>query len=97
MTSMDVHDPGLGVMVSRLADRQIPAPLMVNRDDEQIAVIVRSQAYSPRLHHFRQNEEGWLTCHACPEPTVIISRPLNLADALDWANQHWADNHREAK
>lgn len=99
MTSMDITDLAdtLYSTIGKLTRRQISGPVYVTRGDEQVAVIIRSQPYAPKLHHFQQDENGWLTCHQCPEPTTLSARPLNLAEALDTANQHWADNHREQK
>lgn len=99
MSTLDFRDMSATMrhMINGLAERKISGPLHVAKDGEPMAVIIRSQAYTPSLHHFQQDENGWLTCHQCPEPTTLSARPLNLAEALDTANQHWADNHREPK
>lgn len=100
MTSMDVTDLAdtLYSTIGKLTRRQISGPIYVTRGGEQVAVIIRSQAYAPKLDNFGQNGDGWMTCSLCaPDGAVIGPRPLDLGDAVRTANEHWSTRHQEQK
>lgn len=96
MSHIDVRDlaVNLGGVLRGLSDHTTSGPLYVVDAGQQIAVIIRSQSYAPRLDLFTTNDEGWLVCGHCSPAAVIGPKPLNLADAHQTANSHWGTRHR---
>lgn len=90
--------------IGKLTRRQISGPIYVTRGGEQVAVIIRSQAYAPKLDQFRiipGDDAVYLTCKEPIGPQcecfAMHDEGTDLGTMLDTANQHWADNHREPK
>ncbi len=71
-------------------------PLLVTRDGQPEAVIIRHKAYAPRLHHFG-TDHGGIVCNHCEPPTRIPCDTSSLAVAIEAANRHWHDTHRQPR
>lgn len=83
-------------IIGGLPDHTTRGPIYVTRDGEPEAVIIRHKAYAPRLHHFDITTQNKLRCLLCPPGTGDFGRPLqHLGEAIEWANEHWRENHRE--
>lgn len=83
-------------IIGGLPDHTTRGPIQVTRNGVPEAIIIRAQAYAPRLHHFDINEQGRLCCLLCPPGIRDFGRPLqHLGEAVEWANEHWRDHHRK--
>jgi hypothetical protein len=97
MNPIDIRDLALSLsdLLAGLDSHLTRGPLLVTRDDEPEAVIIRHRAYAPRLHHFDITPDNRLLCLLCPPETGTFGRPLqHLGEAIEWANAHWCDTHR---
>jgi hypothetical protein len=91
---VDIRELALNLndLIAGLADHRTRGPLLVTRDGEPEAVIIRHRVYAPRLHHFDITPQGRLLC---PPETGAFGAPLqHLGEAIEWANTHWRENHR---
>lgn len=99
MNPIDIWD--LAVNLDDLLTAEGPGrprfPLLVTRDGDPIAVIIRHEAYAPRLQDFTQTPLGDLMCHRCEPPQAIAHYPEDLAVAHRTANEHWRDTHQKRK
>jgi hypothetical protein len=84
--------PAVLMLARLLADRTMSGPLLLVDGDDELAVMIRAQAYAPRLDDFEVTLTGAVHCKLCDSAEVASSRLLG--DALDAANRHWADRHR---
>ena len=84
-------------MITGLAERNIPGPLYVAKNGQQIAVIIRSEAYAPKLDKFTTTRDGDILCDACSGMRFMVGEPYNLDSTVKAANQHWNDTHREPR
>ena len=102
MKPIDVHELALNLsdIIGGLDSHRTRGPLLVTRDGQPEAVIIRNEAYAPRLHDFAF-VGGGILCHRCPDgpfgPGRIPCDTSSLGVALKAANQHWRDTHRETK
>ena len=96
MSTLDFHDMSATMrhMITGLADRAISGPLYVAKDGQPLAVIIRAQAYAPRLQDFDVRQDGDIQCIHCPGQAIVVANPYNLGVAAEAANQHWNDTHR---
>ncbi|MFB7672900.1 hypothetical protein ACFC26_15980 [Kitasatospora purpeofusca] len=97
MNPIDIHDLArdLDHLLAGLDSHQTRGPLLVTRDGEPEAVIIRHKAYAPRLHHFDITPQNELRCLLCPPATGTFGPPLqHLGEAVTWANAHWRETHR---
>lgn len=83
-------------LIGGLPDHTTRGPLLVTRDGEPEAVIIRHAAYAPRLHDFAI-VQGGILCWRCPMPETIHCDTSSLGVVLDAANLHWRETHRKAK
>lgn len=85
-------------IIRDLGDRRISGPLYVHRDGEPEAVIIRAKAWAPKLHDFGFARENGgiagITCNLCPDSPVIDGWLESLGNAIESANKHWRDTHR---
>lgn len=97
MNPIDIRDlaSNLDELLAGLDSHKTRGPLLVTRDGQPEAVIIRHKAYAPRLHHFDITPQNRLHCLLCPPETAMFGRPLqHLGEAVEWANEHWRTNHR---
>ncbi|MFD7416825.1 hypothetical protein [Kitasatospora purpeofusca] len=97
MNPIDIRDLALDLdhLLAGLDSHQTRGPLLVTRDGEPEAVIIRHQAYAPRLHHFDITPQNRLRCLLCPPGSGEFGAPLqHLGEAVSWANAHWRETHR---
>ena len=103
MSTLDFGDMSATMrhMITGLAERNIPGPLYVAKNGQQIAVIIRSEAYAPRLHLFAigANNDGtpYICCDQCDGFNWTMESPRNLGAACEAANKHWRETHREPR
>lgn len=95
MNPIDVRDlaMNLGAVLRGLTDRTTRHPLYIVDGDQPIAMVLRPQVYTPTLHLFTTNDDGWLVCGHCSPGAVIGPKPTNLADAHQTANEHYRAVH----
>jgi hypothetical protein len=96
MNPIDIRDLALNLsdLLAGLDSHRTRGPLLVTRDGEPEAVIIRHRAYAPRLHHFDITPDNRLLCLLCPPESGAFGRPLqHLGEAIEWANAHWRDTH----
>lgn len=98
MRNIDVnrgHD--LRTVARLLSDRSIPGPLYLHDEDgEQIAVMIRAQAWDPRLDRF-VFIDGRYRCDDCRRAGTGHALPppgVSLAALVEAANAHWREAHR---
>jgi hypothetical protein len=93
---IDIRDlaSNLDSLIGGLDDHTTRGPLLVTRDGEPEAVIIRHKAYAPRLHHFEVLPNGKIACGICPNMTILVERPNHLGAAVEAANAHWREQHR---
>ena len=96
MNPIDIRDFALNVSdtISRLAAWTLRGPLLITRDGQPEAVIIRHQAWAPKLQDFDITRDGDVRCKLCPVPDIIVAGPTGLGAALDAANRHWNAIHR---
>lgn len=95
MSIIDIRELALNVraIIRGLNDGTTRHPLYVTDDGVPVAYVLRHQAYTPRLHLFTTNDDGWLVCGECSPNAVVGPKPLNLADAHQTANEHYRAVH----
>lgn len=95
MSHIDLRDLAMnvGAVLRGLNDGTTRHPLYVMDGDEPIGFVLRHQVYTPSLHLFTTNDDGWLVCGECSPAAVIGPKPLNLADAHQTANEHYRAVH----
>ncbi|MFJ5070207.1 hypothetical protein ACIQC7_27740 [Kitasatospora sp. NPDC088556] len=96
MNPIDIRDLALNLndLIAGLDSHRTRGPLLVTRNGEPEAVIIRHKAYAPRLHHFTQTTGGDLVCRLCSPAKVIVSCAADLGAAVEAANTHWRETHR---
>lgn len=83
-------------IIGGLPNHTTRGPILVTRDGQPEAVIIRHQAYAPRLHHFDFIVPGRMTCLLCLGTDTPWDAPVgdHLGEAVDRANRHWRDVHQ---
>lgn len=100
MREIDVtrgHD--LRTMARLLADRSIPGPLYLHDGDgERLAVMIRAEAWDPRLDRF-VFIDGRYRCDTCRRAGTGHALPAGVPlDVLSKAaNAHWREAHQPAR
>lgn len=95
MNPIDIRDLALNVgsIIGGLDDHTTRGPLLVTRDGVPEAVIIRHKAYAPRLHDFAV-DLGGIWCRHCAPAERITCDTTSLGVAVEAANQHWREQHR---
>ena len=105
MNPIDINDLARDpdAFLAKLHSR--PYPMLVTRDGEPEAVIIRHTVYAPRLDEFYIADTGDgddkvnLVCSQCPADDAVVATWLSLdcrglGDITTTANKHWRENHR---
>jgi hypothetical protein len=95
MNPIDIRDLALNLSdtIAGLDSHRTRGPLLVTRDGQPEAVIIRHQAYAPRLHDFSVGQGG-IRCHHCSPSEHIICDTSSLSIAVEAANRHWREQHQ---
>lgn len=98
MNPIDIQElaANLTDTIDGLDTHRIRGPLLVTRDAQPIAVIIRAEVYAPRLHDFA-TERGGIVCHHCDTPQHITCDTTSLGIMHTAANKHWRDTHQKRK
>jgi hypothetical protein len=85
-------------IIGGLPSHRTRGPIMVTRNGEPEAYIIRAQAWAPKLHHFDFNQ-GRIICTLCYGTEGKWGAPTgdHLGEALERANKHWRDTHQEKR
>lgn len=107
MNPIDIKDlaADAGRIIGGLPDHTIRGPILVTRDGEPEAVIIRHSAYAPRLDTFYVADTGDgddrvnLVCSDCPAEDAVVTSWASLdcrglGSVMDAANAHWRETHR---
>lgn len=98
MKPIDVHELALNLsdIIGGLDSHSTRGPLLVTRDGQPEAIIIRHRSYAPRLHDFAV-VPGGIVCRHCNPPTRIGCDVTSLGCVNEAANGHWRDTHQERK
>lgn len=82
-------------LIAGLESHRTRGPILVTRDGEPEAVIIRHRAWAPRLHHFEFTGQGRMACLLCFGTDAPWSAPVgdHLGIAVERANAHWREKH----
>jgi len=107
MNPIDIRDLALNLsdLIAGLDSYRTRGPLLVTRDGEPEAVIIRYKAYAPKLDSFYVADTGDgddkvnLVCSLCPADDAVVAtwRSIDchgLGSITTLANTHWRENHR---
>lgn len=107
MNPIDIRDLALNLdeLLGTTGPGRPRFPLLVTRDGQPEAVIIRHQAYAPRLDDFYVADTGDgddhvnLVCSLCPADQAVVTTwhstdDRGLGSITNTANQHWRDTHR---
>lgn len=96
MNPIDINDLAADCdrIIGGLPDHTTRGPIQVTRNGEPEAIIIRYQAYAPRLHDF-SFDPGGIHCHHCEPAARILCDSSSLGVAIEAANRHWRETHRK--
>jgi hypothetical protein len=94
VTQMDITEFAARAdeIIGGLPSHRTRGPVYVTRDDVAEAVVIRAEAYAPRLHDFEPCGGG-ITCHRCGDYRVLCDTS-SLGSMVQAANRHWNEAHR---
>lgn len=95
MNPIDIRGLALNLsdIIGGLDSHRTRGPLLVTRDGQPEAVIIRHKAYAPRLHDFAV-DRGGIRCHHCDPAERILCDTSSLGIAVEAANRHWREQHQ---
>lgn len=100
MNPMDIAELAADAdnIIGGLTTGHTRGPIMVTRNGEPEAYIIRAQAWAPKLHHF-DFHQGSILCTPCYGTDHPWDTPTgdHLGEALERANKHWRDTHQEKR
>lgn len=95
MNPIDIKDLAADAdrIIGGLPDHSTRGPVLVTRDGEPEAVIIRHRAYAPRLHDF-EPYGGGVVCRHCSPVSRVLCDVTSLGSMVEAANRHWREAHR---
>jgi hypothetical protein len=95
---IDINDlaADADAIISGLPDHRTRGPILVTRDGQPEAVIIRYSAYAPRLHHF-DYAGSRVVCVPCSGTDRPWDAPQgeHVGETVERCNKHWRETHMQ--
>lgn len=91
---IDAFATNANEIIGGLPSHRTRGPVCVTRAGVPEAVVIRAEAYAPRLHDF-EPYGGGVICHRCDPPALIPADATSLDVIVRAANKHWHETHRK--